>query len=236
MFQTTRWSLVLETRQSSPDGRLALEALCRAYRSPVVAYLRARGRCPSDAEDLAQSFFEQLLRRRLHAVADPERGRFRAFLLAALKHFLANERERAGAARRGGDAAAIPLDPGFDPADEDAAAPDEVFERDYAMTVVARAVERLRAEAARTPRAALFAQLEPFLLEPPDATDYAALAERLGMRRNTLAVTIHRLRNRLREMVRDELRETVDSPAALDREMEVLGRALAVHHDRAQAA
>ncbi|MFO7340030.1 RNA polymerase sigma factor [Pseudoxanthomonas taiwanensis] len=227
MFQTTRWSLVLETRQSSEAGRLALEALCRAYRSPVVAYLRARGLPPSDAEDLAQSFFEQLLRRRLHATADPGRGRFRAFLLTSLKHFLANEHQRACAARRGGNAAPLPLEPDFEAPDQAAMSPDAVFERDYALTVVARAMDRLRVEAERAGKSALFAQLEPFLLEPPDPADYAALCAHLDMRRNTLAVTIHRLRNRLRETVRAELRETVDDPATLEHEVEALGRALA---------
>ena len=227
MFQTTRWSLVLETRQCSENGRLALEALCRAYRSPVVAYLRAHGLAPGDAEDMAQSFFEQLLRRRLHAAADPGRGRFRTFLLISLKHFMANERERANASRRGGGSATVSMDPDFDRVDEAAPSPDEAFERDYALTVVSRAVERLREEAARAGKAELFMHLEPFLLEAPDPSDYAGLSERLGLRRNTLAVTIHRLRNRLRELVKAELKETVDTPVALETEMEILGRTLA---------
>lgn len=236
MFQTTRWSLVIETRQDSEHGRLALEALCRAYRSPVVAYLRARGLARSDADDVAQSFFEHLLRRRLHATADPGRGRFRSFLLASLKHFLANEQERARAARRGGGLVATGLDADSGALHGGPESPDQAFERDYALTVIARAVERLRLEAVRANRSVLFGQLEPFLLEPPEASDYAALAARLDMRRNTLAVAIHRLRNRLREMVREELRETVDSPAALDREMALLGGALAAPLDRNAAA
>ena len=103
MFNTTRWSLVIGTRADSDDGRAALETLCCAYRSPVAAYLRARGHPPSDADDMTQAFFEQLLMRRMHAAADPERGRFRAFLLTALKRYLANQMDHDHARKRGGD-------------------------------------------------------------------------------------------------------------------------------------
>ncbi len=229
MFRTTRWSLVIGTRPQTESGRAALEALCRTYRSPVVAYLRARGHAPSDADDLAQAFFEQLLLRRTHAVADPARGRFRTFLLTALKHFLANEREREHALKRGGDRLIVPLEPELepDPGDDSPASPESVFERDYALTVISRAVERLRAEAVGAGKATLFEKVSPFLLEPPDQSEYAVLAEQLEMRRNTLAVAIHRLRNRLRDMVRRELQDTVDDDATLEIEMGMLRKALA---------
>ena len=102
MFNTTRWSLVIGTRADSDDGRAALETLCCAYRSPVAAYLRARGHPPSDADDMTQAFFEQLLRRRMHAMADPGRVRFRGFLLASLRNFLSSQREHDNAGKRGG--------------------------------------------------------------------------------------------------------------------------------------
>ncbi|MBO9717732.1 MAG: sigma-70 family RNA polymerase sigma factor [Pseudoxanthomonas sp.] len=227
MFRTTRWSLVIGTRSDNEDGRAALDTLCRIYRSPVTAYLRAHGHSPSDADDMTQAFFEQLLRRRMHAAADPGRGRFRAFLLTALKHFVANQREREHACKRGGGQTCVALDADHDLSDARSMTPEQAFERDYALTVIARALERLREEAAHSGKADLFDRVSRFLLEPPDASEYAALAEALQLRRNTLAVAIHRLRNRLRDMVRLELCETVDSPAGLDVEMAALRNALA---------
>lgn len=227
MFRTTRWSIVVGAKTDSEDGRAALDTLCRIYRSPVVAYLRARGHAPGDSEDLAQAFFERLLSRRGHAAADPERGRFRAFLLTALKRFVANEYEREHAHKRGGGRVAISLDEETDLHDPHASSPEETFERDYALTVIARALEQLRAEAVEAGKSDLFDEVCGFLLEPPDTAEYAALAERLGMRRNTLTVAIHRLRNRLRERVREVLLDTVDSDAALEVEVSMLRNALA---------
>lgn len=227
MFRTTRWSLVIGTRSNSERGRAALEVLCRTYRSPVVAYLRAHGHSPADADDVAQAFFEQLLARRTHAAADPARGRFRTFLLTSLQHFIVNERERERAIKRGGDQLIVPLEMEHDPADHRTASPESAFERDYALTVIARAIERLRGEALHAGKGGLFEQIQPFLLEPPDPSEYAALAQTLGMRRNTLAVAIHRLRNRLRDMVRKELRDTVDDDETLEIEMGMLRKALA---------
>lgn len=226
MFSTTRWSLVIETRALSDTGRMALDTLCRIYRSSVLSYLRARGYPPSDAEDLTQAFFEQLLLRRMHAAADPERGRFRAFLLTALKRYLANQNDHDRARKRGGGQAIVALDPEDEPHDPDGVTPEQAFERDYALTVIARALERLRQEAIDAGKGELFEQVRGFLLEMPDADEYAALSARLALRRNTLAVAIHRLRNRLRDMVRTELRDTVDNDASLEIELAALRNAL----------
>ncbi len=226
MFSTTRWSLVIETRAVSDSGRVALDTLCRIYRSPVLSYLRARGYPASDAEDLTQAFFEQLLLRRMHAAADPERGRFRAFLLTALKRYLANQRDHDSAHKRGGGQSHATLEAEDEPADHGGVTPEQAFERDYALTVIARALERLRQEAIDAGKGELFEQVRGFLLEMPDAAEYAALSARLALRRNTLAVAIHRLRNRLRDMVRAELRDTVDNEASLEVEMAVLRSAL----------
>lgn len=226
MFSTTRWSLVIETRAVSESGRVALDTLCRIYRSPVLSYLRAHGYPPSDAEDLTQAFFEQLLLRRMHASADPERGRFRAFLLTALKRYLANQNDYDCARKRGGGQATVALESVDESPDPDGVTPEQAFERDYALTVIARALERLRQEAIDAGKGELFEQVRGFLLEMPDVAEYAALSARLALRRNTLAVAIHRLRNRLRDMVRAELRDTVDNDASLEIEMAVLRNAL----------
>ena len=226
MFNTTRGSLVIETRAGSDSGRMALDTLCRIYRSPVLSYLRAHGYPANDAEDLTQAFFEQLLIRRMHAAADPERGRFRAFLLTALKRYLANQMDHDHAHKRGGWQSIGALDLEDEPVDQHGASPEQAFERDYALTVIARALERLHQEALAAGKGDLFDQVKGFLLEMPDASEYAALSTRLGMRRNTLAVAIHRLRNRLRDMVRAELSDTVDNEASLEVEMTVLRNAL----------
>ena len=226
MFSTTRWSLVIETRATSDRGRMALDTLCRIYRSPVLSYLRAHGYSPSDAEDLTQAFFEQLLLRRMHAAADPERGHFRTFLLTALKRYLANQADHDLAQKRGGRQTIASLDLENEPEDPHGASPEQAFERDYALTVIARALERLYQEALAAGKGDLFEQVKGFLLEMPDANEYAALSARLAMRRNTLAVAIHRLRNRLRDMVWAELHDTVDNEASLEAEMKALRNAL----------
>lgn len=226
-FQTTRWSLVLDARGASAEATRALEELCRIYRPPVLAYVRRHGHSASEAEDLTQAFFEQLLRARTFAAADRARGRLRVFLRVALNHFLVNQAAMAQAAKRGGGQRPASLDaqPGscIEPAHGDT--PDAVFEREWAATVLREALLRLEAEVAPGKRE-LFLALRPFLLEPPCADDYARVAERLGLRRNTIAVGIHRLRQRLHEVVRAELRETVADPAAVDTELDVLRDAL----------
>lgn len=227
MFHTTHWSMVIQTRAASQQGRVALETLCCAYRSPVLSYLRAHGCSPADAEDLTQAFFEQMLLHRFHTAADPTRGRFRTFLLTALKRFLANQHDRERTLKRGGHLVFVTLEDQHEPDDVAASTPEQAFEREYALTVISRALERLRKEAEESGKSRLFDQLSGFLLEPADRREYSDLAERLGLRRNTLAVAIHRLRNRLREMVRAELVDTVDSPAALEDEMNALSSALA---------
>jgi RNA polymerase sigma factor (sigma-70 family) len=227
-FCTTRWSLVIGAGGASPDPAGALDALCRIYRPPVLAFVRRRGYTGADAEDIAQAFFEQLLRLRTYASADPERGRFRVFLQVALKRFLCNHAVAARAAKRGGQQVAVSLDAHADTLQLAAAdeGPDAAFERDWAHALLHEAMMRLRDEAEAAGKLPLFTALEPFLFQPPDAEEYAAVAARLGMRRNTLAVAIHRLRQRLRERVHAELAETVSDPAALANEIGVLQASL----------
>lgn len=226
-FRTTRWSLVIGASDAA-HGALALDQLCRIYRPPVLAYIRRHARNEGEAEDLAQGFFEQLLRLRMHATADPARGRFRSYLLCALKRYLAKQRVAAYALKRGSDQELVTLgDPQAPegPASE-ADTPDAVFERAWAEALLGRAMAHLQAEAAAAGKLELFRALRAFILEAPAADEYAVVAERLGMRRNTLAVAIHRLRQRLHERLREEVAETVDAPADLEAEMDALGSSL----------
>jgi RNA polymerase sigma factor (sigma-70 family) len=225
-FRTTRWSLVLGARGTSQASARALDELCRIYRPPVLAYVRSRGH--ADAEDLTQAFFEQLLRLQTYAVADPGRGRFRVFLRVALKHFLSNQIAAAHAAKRGGGQTPLSFEHDCEGVDAaDAQMPDEVFERAWADAVLRQSLVRLDAEAAAAGKRELFLALRPFLLESPDADGYARIAERLNLRRNTVAVAIHRLRARLHEAVREELGETVAGDTEVESELEELQAALA---------
>jgi RNA polymerase sigma-70 factor (ECF subfamily) len=228
-FATTRWSLVIGARSGSLKAGRALDELCRVYRPPVLAFIRRHGPSLAEAEDLTQAFFEQLLRLRTHAVADPGRGRFRVFLLVALRRFLSNQSAYAHAAKRGGGSTTLSLD--ADDAEltgqpADPTTPEGAFERAWASVIVQQAASNLQREAHASGKSDLYQALRPFLLESPDPEDYARIAERLSMRRNTLAVAIHRLRQRLRELVREELADTVSEADQLEAEMSTLQRAL----------
>ena len=230
-FETTRWSVVMLARDGSAQSRSALEELCRTYRPPVLAYVRRHVQDPQAAEDLAQTFFARFLEHAYHADADPARGRFRTFLLTALKRFLIDSDQEARTVKRGGRIRFQSLD--HDGLDGDARAnvsdaesPEVTFERCWALAVIDTAMRRLRAEAAKAGKLELFEQLGEFLAERPDEADYARVADGLNMRRNTLAVTVHRLRQRLRELVRDELARTTATDDELESEFRDLRAAL----------
>jgi len=229
-FDTTHWSVVVRARGESPDAREALGSLCRAYRPPVVAYIRSRGHAIDAAEDLAQTFFTRFIEDAYQTVADPARGRFRAFLLTALKRFLINADAEAHALKRGGgvrmDALADETPSGGDWM-INSASPERAFERSWAIAVLDAAMTRLREEAAKTGKAELFDQLREFLSERPDEADYARAAAALNLRRNTLAVAVHRLRHRLRELVSEELAQTTACKDDLDVELRALRATLA---------
>lgn len=217
----------MDARGEPAQARQALEAICRNYRRPVLAFIRHRGHGPVEAEDLTQEFFARLLERRWDTLADPARGRFRAFLLTSLKHFLANARASSVAAKRGSGQAAVALDDAAHAlAASDADSPDQVFERAWALTVIERAFERLREEAGRAGKLALLERLEPFLGEGAEPADYRRLGETLGLRPNTVAVAVHRLRARLRELVREELADQSDGPLAVEQELRAMRSAL----------
>jgi RNA polymerase sigma-70 factor (ECF subfamily) len=229
-FDSTQWSLVLRAREHTPDARDALNHLCRAYRPPVIAYIRGRGYAQDAAEDLAQTFFTRFIEDAYHASADPARGRFRAFLLVALKRFLINTDAEARALKRGGDINLRRIDDSqlnVDQLTADGDGPELAFERSWAMSVLDAAMRRLRTEAQEAGKMEMFEQLSEFLTERPDEADYERAARALNLRRNTLAVAVHRLRHRLRELVRAELAQTTAAREDLESELRDLRASLA---------
>lgn len=208
-FAQTRWSIVLQAGNDSSSGRVALERLCRTYREPVLAYLLGCGsRSREQSEDLTQAFFARFLEHEWYNRADPCRGRFRTFLLVALKRFVRDADRSARAHRRGGGIRPEPLDDVRDPPPAPGASPEEAFEIAWAHAVLDAAMARLRAESERLGKLALFEGLRGFLLEPPGRADYSRAAGDLHMHAATVAVAVHRLRRRLMELVRAEVSDT----------------------------
>ncbi len=231
-FATTRWSQVLAAGQDpTPESREALARLCEIYWYPLYAYVRRWGYDADEAQDLTQEFFSRLLEKEYLRDADPTRGRFRSFLLASLKHFLSNERDRASAVKRGGRAVLVALEREtaeglyrLEPADLET--PDKIFERRGALTLLERTLTRLRDEADEAGKSALFARLEGYLTGEQDTVPYAQLAGELGMSEGAIKVAVHRLRRRFGALLREEIGETVSDPAAVDDEIRELFRIL----------
>lgn len=220
-FDTTHWSVILEGRRGPEQGRAALAEICTTYRRPVFAYLRGRGYAPTDADDLTQEFFARFVEHRWDQKADPQRGRFRSYLLSALNHFLANHLASQHARKRGGGLLQVDIDDAA-PAAAEGESPEHVFNRNWMLAVLDHAMRRLEHEASVLGKQAVFQRLAEYLVEPPDAADYRQVAADLGLRVNTVAVCVHRLRQRLRELVRDELARTVGDPADIDAELHAL--------------
>ncbi|MBX3744972.1 MAG: sigma-70 family RNA polymerase sigma factor [Verrucomicrobiae bacterium] len=232
-FRTTHWSVVLQAGVGdAPRAADALERLCRAYWRPIYGYVRRRGYGPHEAEDMVQGFFEGLLRREGLRQVDPAKGRFRSFLLASVNHFLANEWDRSQRLKRGGGCEFVSID-----AEEiegeglgelaDEATPERDFERQWARTVLARVVDRLREDYTASGFGARFEGLREFLLGDPEGASYADAGRRLGMSVAAVTSAIHRLRVRYREVFRDEIAQTVADPDEVDEEIRHLARALA---------
>ncbi|MCX6898449.1 MAG: sigma-70 family RNA polymerase sigma factor [Verrucomicrobia bacterium] len=227
-FVTTRWTHVLAAgRKSSPQADVALEELCRIYWYPLYAYVRRHGHSKEDAEDLTQAFFERFLQKNYLEGLSSERGRFRAFLLAALKHFLANEWDRAGRQKRGAHATHLSLD--WRDADtryqldlRDDVSPDKLYDRAWAVALLERVVGRLRDECVAEGKAELFAQLKPMLMADKSAISYPQAAATLGISEEAARVTVHRLRRRYRALLREEIAQTLAEPARVEEEMRTL--------------
>ncbi|NBR84172.1 MAG: sigma-70 family RNA polymerase sigma factor [Verrucomicrobia bacterium] len=234
LFVTTRWTQVLAAGRTSDTthARAALEQLCQTYWYPIYAFVRRQGHAPHDAQDLTQSFFACLLERNALGAVDRERGRFRSFLLATLKNFLRDEWDKLRAQKRGGGQAVISLDAGDaesrysrEPADTLTA--DRIFERRWALLLLDRAVERLRAEHEAAGKLAQFEALKASLAGSRESQPYTALATQLGLSKGAVKVAVHRLRQRYREVIRAEIAETVASEAEVEAELKHLMAALA---------
>jgi RNA polymerase sigma-70 factor (ECF subfamily) len=233
VFVTTRWTVVLAAgNEKSPVADVALEELCRDYWYPLYAYVRRQGHAQAQAEDLTQEFFARLLEKKYLAGLENNRGRFRAFLLGAMKHFLANEWDRANSQKRGGGATILSLDYQgadtryqIDPADH--LSPDKLFDRAWATTLLERVVARLRAENHAEGRAEQFDQLKYYLMVGKNDIPYAQAATALAMSEGNVRVIVHRLRKRYREIVQQEIVQTLADPAQAEEEMQSLMAAFA---------
>jgi RNA polymerase sigma-70 factor (ECF subfamily) len=227
-FVTTHWSVVLKAGWSdSTQGRAALETVCRTYWYPLYAFVRRLGHSPPDAEDLVQAFFERCLEKRYLAAANQAKGRFRSFLLLALKRFLANEWDKARSRKRGGGQIPLALDalsPEERYAQEPAnhCSPDKLFERRWALALLENVLARLRSEHVASGRLAVFQELKGSLAASGCSAPYAEIGLRLGMSEGAVKVAIHRLRQRYRELLEDEIAQTVSSQEEIAEERRYL--------------
>ena len=232
-FATTHWSVIVNARAAdSSVARQAMEKLCQTYWYPLYAFVRRQGRAPHDAQDLTQEFFARLLEKNYLDDVRRERGKFRSFLLASMKHFLANEWDRARAQKRGGAHPHVPIDTqsaetryGLEPAHDQT--PEKLFERRWALTLLDNVLTRLREEFVASGKAEQFDQLKVALTADKRAVPHAELGARLGMSQGAVKVAVHRLRAHYREVLRAEIANTVSSPADVEEEIRHLFAALA---------
>lgn len=224
-FDTTKWSLVLAAREPrDEDSRAALATLCETYWPPLYAFVRRQGFDPDEALDLTQAYFLKLMERDFLRDARPELGRFRTFLLASVKHHIANEKRRDRAVRRGGDREILALDGAeaerrlrAEPVD--ARTPEHEYERRWALTVVSRTRERLRGELEAEGKGGLYAALAPTLVESGPARPYRDIAAELGASEASIKMAAVRLRRRFGKLLREEIAETVRGAAEVDDEL-----------------
>ena len=236
-FTTTRWSLVLAAAgkgaANAPDAREAMASLCRTYWYPLYAFVRRSGYGHEDAMDLTQGFFSKMLEKNDLRTVDPARGRFRSWLLGCLKHFLANEHDRATAQKRGGGKRIYNFD--LDPDDAESRyrlepahelTPEKIFDRRWAMVLIENVLNQLRAECAASDKAKLFETVKPYLWGERNES-YAEAAPTLDMTEAALKAAVHRLRKRYKDLLRLEISHTVHSAAEVDEEIRDLFAALA---------
>lgn len=230
-FLPTRWSLVLSARGSDASAARALEELCRAYWYPLFAYVRRRGVPAHEAEDVVQGFFARLIEKRDLTTVAPERGRFRSFLLAAIRNHVSHVRAHARAEKRGGGRVRLEVD--FGAADQRLEAeapgtcdPERAFEHAWARELIRTCVDDLGLEYTTSGRRAVFDVLKPELQRVGDSSDYAAHAERLGLSPGAVKVAVHRMRARFRDRLRQRIAATVEREEDIEDELSALLRAL----------
>ncbi len=231
-FEPTRWSIVVAAKNgASAEARTALEQLCTTYWYPLYAFVRREGHDPHDAQDLTQEFFARLIAKNWLETVDRDRGKFRSFLLASMRHFLANEWNRLRAQKRGGGAPIVSLDETdaegrymHEPAEVADAA--QLFERRWALTLLDEVLAHLQAEMETAGKASHFAAMKNGLTGGPVA--FAEIAAQLGMSDGAVRVAVHRLRGRYRELLRVAVADTVESPGEIEAELQHLFAALSV--------
>lgn len=228
-FATTRWSVVLAAagQPGSPGADEALERLCRTYWYPLYAFIRRQGYAPEDAQDLTQAFFAHLLRRDFLRGVTPQKGRFRSFLLACLKHFLVDQWAKAHTAKRGAEDArrlmALEQAEGRYALESHAVAdPEQLYERRWALDLLDRVLHRLRREAGTAERSTVFERLQGCLVGEPRGETYTQLGAELGRSETAVKVAVHRLRRRYRELLREEIAHTVSSAEEVESELRYL--------------
>lgn len=231
VFATTHWSVVqTAARSDTTRAGAALEKLCRTYWFPLYAYVRRRGQSPADAQDLTQAFFARLLEHNWVGAADRERGRFRTFLLTAMSRFLADEWDKVRAQKRGGGQLPVSLEEaetlyGLEPADTRTA--EQTFERRWALALLDTVLYRLKTEYETAGRGDLFARLHGCLVGGRGSQPYAHLAGQLGMTEGAVKVAVHRLRLRYRELLRQEIAQTLAAGEDVEAELRHLFKVLA---------
>ena len=227
-FNTTHWSVVLAAGGgASAAAQEALDKLCQSYWFPLYAFLRRQGRSPEDAEDLTQEFFARFLARDYFAMADRDCGRFRTFLLTSLKRFQTDEWRRGNRQKRGGgmtfiSTAAAEAECRYSAEPSHDLSPDRLFERRWAEAVLEKVLSRLRLDYGSTGRAEVYSQLQQFLWGGQAELSYAEMGQRLGLTEGAVKVAVHRLRQRFRDLLRDEVAQTVESPNQVDEELQHL--------------
>lgn len=233
VFHTTRWTMVIRAQGGAPEARVALGDLCEAYWTPVYRFLKREGRTDDDSRELTQEFFSRLLAGRTLEKADPGKGRFRSYLLGALKHFLADRRRADARQKRGGDVVIESIDsggseisPGISIADPGAETTDAYFDRHWALAVMARGLDAVRDSFIQAGKAEHYEALKPWLVGDVESLSQADAAATLGISTGAVKVAIHRMRQKFGEAIRQEIAETVETEEEIAGELRYLIEAL----------
>jgi len=232
IFVTTRWSVVLSAgRKSSPNSEKALSELCTAYWFPLYAFVRKRVNQKEEAENLTQAFFEKFLKKNYLGQLSPDQGKFRAYMLAALKNFLANEWDRKKRLKRGGSKPTLPMD--WQAADSryrsdrcEVQSPEKLFDREWALALLEKVILSLQNEYDQTNRSLFFKLAKPFLSPAGHTDTYATVAKEMKMDEGAVRVAVHRMRKRYRELLREEIAQTLTDPTHVDEEYQAHREAL----------